>query len=272
MRKDILTTRKVDYMKKKINKIYNGDCLDVLKNFDDNSIDCCITDPPYNISGYDHKKEIGWLKSNGYWKEKKSFKKIDEKWDKFSDSDYDSFTIDWLNEIKRVLKPNGNIAIFGSYHNIFKIGYILEKIDLKIINSIVWYKRNAFPNITQRMFCESTEYIIWATNNNKKKATKWTFNYDVMKEINGGKQMRNMFDIPSTPKREKEFGKHPTQKPLEVIERLVLALTNENDIVIDPFIGSGTTAVVSKKHKRNYIGIEKSKEYTDLANTRVSNI
>lgn len=249
--------------------LHKGDCLDILKTIETDSVDSCITDPPYNISGYDDKKKIGWLESNNYWKDDKSFKKIDEKWDSFSDDDYELFTIEWIKEIKRVVKPNGNIAIFGSYHNIFKIGYILERLDLKIINSIVWFKRNAFPNITGRMFCESTEYIIWATNNNKKKATKWVFNYETMKEMNGGIQMRNLFDIPSTPKREKSFGKHPTQKPIEVINRLVLALSNEGDTIIDPFLGSGTTAIVAKDKKRNFIGIEREEEYIDLANKRL---
>jgi len=253
-----------------INKIIHGNCLDILKNIPDKSIDCCITDPPYNISGYDNKKEIGWLKSNKTWKEEKSFNKINEKWDKFSDSEYEMFTINWLSEIKRIIKPNGNIAIFGSYHNIFKIGYILESLDLKLINSIVWYKRNAFPNITQRMFCESTEYIIWATNNNKKNAKNWTFNYNKMKELNGGIQMRNMFDIPSTKLSEKKFGKHPSQKPMELLNKLVLAFTNEDDIIIDPFLGSGTTALAAKQNKRNFTGVEIELDYIKIAEKRLN--
>jgi len=253
-----------------INKIIHGDCLDILKNIPDKSIDCCITDPPYNISGYDNKKEIGWLKSNKTWKEEKSYNKINEKWDKFSDSEYEMFTINWLSEIKRIIKPNGNIAIFGSYHNIFKIGYILESLDLKLINSIVWYKRNAFPNITQRMFCESTEYIIWATNNNKKNAKNWTFNYKKMKELNGGIQMRNMFDIPSTKLSEKKFGKHPSQKPMELLNKLVLAFTNEDDIIIDPFLGSGTTALAAKQNKRNFTGVEIELDYIKIAEKRLN--
>ncbi len=152
------------------NKLKLSDSLDFLKSLEESSIDCCITDPPYNISGYDNKKKIGWLKSNDYWTEKKSFNKIDVEWDKYSNSDYESFMFDILLEIKRVIKPNGNIAIFGSYHNIYKIGYMIDKLDLKIQNSIVWYKRNAFPNLTQRMFCESTEQIIWTVNNSHKKA------------------------------------------------------------------------------------------------------
>ena len=254
------------------NQLYLGNCIELLKRFSSKSIDCCITDPPYNISGYNHKKKIGWLDSNDYWKKEKSFRKIDENWDKFKDDDYDKFTIDWLTEIKRILKPNGNIAIFGSYHNIYKIGYFLEKLELKIINSIVWYKRNAFPNITQRMFCESTEYIIWATNNNKRDARNWTFNYDSMKELNGGVQMRNFFDVPITKQSERQEGKHPSQKPLEVLNNLVLALTNEGDIIIDPFIGSGTTAVSAIQNKRNFIGIDRIFEYLGISERRIANV
>lgn len=254
------------------NEIVLGDCIEVLKNIETDSIDACITDPPYNISGYDNKKKIGWLESNKYWTESKKFNKINAEWDKYSNTSYEDFSLTWLSEIKRIVKPNGNIAIFGSYHNIYKIGYLLEKLDLRIINSIVWYKRNAFPNVTQRMFCESTEYIIWAANNSQKKAKNWTFNYQTMKEINGGKQMRNLFDVPNTKTSEKSFGKHPSQKPIEVIKNLVLALTNEDDIIIDPFSGSGTTAFVAKQNNRKFIGVEYDENYVDISNQRIASI
>ncbi|MCZ0933413.1 MAG: DNA methyltransferase, partial [Oligoflexia bacterium] len=252
------------------NKLIHGDSIKILKLIPDGSVDCCITDPPYNISGYDHKKEIGWYKSNKIWTKVKKFNKINEEWDKFSDLSYSDFTYEWISQIKRIVKPNGNIAIFGSLHNIYKIGAILEELDLKIINSIIWFKRNAFPNITQRMFCESTEQIIWATNNSKKYAKNWTFNYNVMKELNNMKQMRNMWDIPNTPKSEKEFGKFPAQKSEKVLDRLVKALTNEGDIIIDPFLGSGTTAVATKKNDRHYIGIDNNKDYLGIAKKRLS--
>lgn len=250
------------------NHLMLGNSLDILTSIPDKSIDCCITDPPYNIKGK-RAKEIGWYNSNSLWKEKKGFKKINEEWDNFSEDSYESFTIKWLEEIKRVVKENGNIAIFGSYHNIFKIGYLLEMLDFRVINSIVWYKRNAFPNITQRMFCESTEYIIWAVNNSVKKAKNWTFNYKTMKEINGGKQMRNMWDIPSTPTRERAYGKHPSQKPLEVLNNLILALTTEKDLILDPFLGSGTTALSAVNNNRKYIGIDSSLEYLMIADSRI---
>ena len=247
-----------------------GEAIGVLKSLPDASIDHCITDPPYNISGYDGKKEIGWYKSNATWKDEKAFQKIDENWDSFENLDFYDFTNEWIREVSRVVKPNGNILIFGSYHNIYMTGEILRLLDKRIVNSIVWYKRNAFPNITQRMLSESTEQIIWAVNNSQKKAKNWTFNYKVLKGLTeNGKQMRNMWDIPMTPKSEKEFGKHPSQKPLEVAKRLVLGFTNQGDTIIDPFAGSGTFLVSAKKYGRNYIGVENNPDYFALLEMRV---
>jgi len=287
----------------KFNKIndYNLICEDAFKAFakiPDNYADHCITDPPYNISGYDFKKEIGWLKTNKYWSEQKNFKKIEEGWDKFSNGDYENFTKLWLDEIFRIVKPNGNIIIFGSYHNIYKIGYLLQKNDKKIINSIVWYKRNAFPNITQRMLCESTEHVIWAINETNKKAKNWIFNYQDLKKYNTIKeckkckrvldldfkycpycghvnfeikklQLRNLWDVPSTSGGERKHGKHPSQKPMAILERLIIGGTNKNDIIIDPFAGSGTTAVVAKNLGRKFIAIDNNKEYCQITLKRV---
>lgn len=246
-----------------------GEALKILKSLPDNSIDHCFTDPPYNISGYDGKKKIGWLQSNETWTGKKKFEKIDAEWDKFSNDDYITFSKEWIGEVIRVLKPNGSIIIFGSYHNIYKIGSILQEYDRKLINSITWYKRNAFPNVTQRMLCESTEHIIWAVNETQKRAKNWTFNYKEMKELNGGVQMRNMWDIVATPTSERKHGKHPSQKPMEVMNRLVIGCTKENDIIIDPFMGSGTLPVAAELNKRRYIGIDNNKEFCELALKRV---
>ena len=251
------------------NSLVFGDALKILKSIPDRSVDHCITDPPYNISGYDHKKKIGWLQSNGIWTKEKNFSKIDAQWDKFSDNDYLSFTKDWISEVARILKPNGNIIIFGSYHNIYQIGSILQKLDRKLINSIVWYKRNAFPNVTQRMLCESTEHIIWAVNETKKSAKNWTFNYKKLKEINGGVQMRNMWNIPSTSTSEKKHGKHPSQKPIELISRLVIGASSKNDMIIDPFMGSGTLPIVALMTDRKFIGIDNNKQYCGLALKRI---
>lgn len=219
-------------------KFVIGDALEKLKKIPDVSIHHCITDPPYNISS--SKKEIGWLKTNSVWNKEKNFSRIHEEWDNFTDDEYLEFTKNWLNETFRIVKPNGNIIIFGTFHNIYTIGHFLKSNKRKIVGSITWYKRNAFPNITQRMLCESTEYLIWSCNNDSKKAANWVFNYDILKKINGGTQMRNVWDIPMTPKSEKQFGKHPSQKPIEVCSRLILGMTNKDDIILDPFTGSGT--------------------------------
>lgn len=256
----------------KESSLVNGDAIVMLKSLPDQSIDHCITDPPYNISGYDHKKQVGWLKSNDFWTKEKKFSKIDAVWDKFSNDDYSIFTETWISELLRVIKPNGNIIIFGSYHNIYRIGSILHNLDRKIINSIVWFKRNAFPNVTQRMFCESTEHIIWAANETQKKAKNWVFNYREMKELNGGIQMRNMWDIPMTPKSEKKFGKHPSQKPFEVIRRLVVGCSEKGNIIIDPFMGSGTLPVVAQTYGRKFIGIDNNQSFCELAKKRLEDI
>ncbi|NMB48551.1 site-specific DNA-methyltransferase [Candidatus Kuenenbacteria bacterium] len=287
-----------NFDKSKHNNLICNDAFKVFSSIPNGFADHCITDPPYNISGYDFKKEIGWLKSNKYWSEQKNFNKIEESWDKFSNGDYEKFTKLWLDEIYRIVKPNGNIIIFGSYHNIYKIGYLLQRADRKIINSVVWYKRNAFPNITQRMLCESTEHIIWAVNETNKKAKNWTFNYNELKKYNTVKecskckkvidseykfcphcgnnifhtkklQLRNLWNIPSTPSGEKRHGKHPSQKPIEMLERLIVGGTKKDDIIIDPFAGSGTTAVVAKNLDRKFIAIDNNKEYCKIALNRL---
>ena len=254
-------------------ELIHGDCFDVLPTLEKRSCDACITDPPYNISAYEGKREIGWLKSNKYWTREKKFSRINEEWDKFSNLGYEKFTEKWLQIVCDLVKPNGNLIIFGTYHNIYLIGYLLQKLSKKIINSIVWYKRNAFPNITHRMLCESTEYMVWAVNNDNRTAKNWTFNYKILKKMNEGKQMRNMWDIPSTlSKIERKFGKHPAQKPSRVVERLILGSTNIGDTVLDPFIGSGTIPLVCKVHKRKSIGIEIDKRYFDIAKKRLENV
>jgi len=155
---------------------------------------------------------------------------------------------------------------------IYKFGFILEMLGLKIVNSLIWYKRNAFPNVTQRMFCESTEQMIWAVNNSTKKAKNWTFNYNDLKLLTeNGKQMRNMWDIPMTPPSEKEFGKHPSQKPLQVMDRLIIGCTNEGDLVLDPFCGSGSTALSAKNNKRHFYTIDSDASYIELAKKRILN-
>ncbi len=242
------------------NQIYEGDGLEIMNGWDDNVFHACITDPPYNIARK-RKKGLSWAFS--------SHVTIDAEWDRFEDDDYERFTAAWLSEVCRLVKPNGNIFIFGSYHNIYTIGAVAQRMGLRIINSIIWAKTNAQPNITCRMFTESTEQVLWICNNHRDKATKWTYNYQAMKELNHGKQMRNYWEIPVTPKREREHGKHPSQKPLKVMERLVLAGTNEGDMVLDCFSGSGSTLMACELFKRRWVVIERDPEYNAIARRRL---
>jgi site-specific DNA-methyltransferase (adenine-specific) len=246
----------------KKNKVICTDAIDEMKRWPNECVDACVTDPPYNIAT--RKKGLSWAFS--------SHVTMQSNWDKFLDDDYVAFTGSWISEVCRVTKKNGNIFIFGSYHNIYLIGAIVQKLNLRIINSIIWAKPNAQPNITCRMFTESTEQIIWFCNNTKNKARNWTFNYLKTKELNDGKQMRNFWQIPTTPLCERKLGKHPSQKPLMLMERIILASTNPNDIVLDCFSGSGSTLVACKKLGRNFIGIEQENDYCKIAKARLEEV
>ena len=243
------------------NEIYEGDCLEIMRQWEDAHFDHCITDPPYNMS---KRKGLGWAFS--------SHVTLEEEWDKFGRDEYIEFCHQWISEVSRLVKPNGNIIIFGSFHNIYQIGFVLRQMDLKIIQHIVWFKPNAQPNITCRMFTESCEHILWVCNNPVKEAKNWTFNYDIAKKLNGGKQMRNLWEIPLTPPRERSHGKHPSQKPLAVLERLILTCTNENDLILDCFSGSSTTAVSAQAHRRRWVMIEKNPEYNVIAQNRLREV
>ena len=171
----------------------------------------------------------------------------------------------WLQLCRRVLKDNGTIWISGTFHNIYSIGVALELEGYSIINNIVWQKPNPAPNLACRCFTQSTETILWARKQiTPKKKGKHLFNYLLMKELNNGKQMKDVWCITSPKKAEKTEGKHPTQKPEELLERIILASTKEGDVILDPFNGSGTTGIVANKLNRKYIGIELEKEYCDL--------
>jgi len=243
-----------------LNQVFCSEAVSLMECWPENSFDACITDPPYNIAR--GKKGLRWSFS--------SHVTMESDWDRFSLSGYERFTEKWLSEVCRVTKKNGNIFIFGSYHNIYLIGAIAQKFDLRIVNSIIWAKPNAQPNITCRMFTESTEQIIWLCNNSQKFATNWTFNYQLSKEQNEGKQMRNFWSIPITPMGERKHGKHPSQKPLQLMERIVLLATSPGDAVLDCFAGSGSTLVACQKHCRNFVGIEQNEEYCSIAKARLS--
>lgn len=249
----------------KRNQIIHGDALEVMRSWPDDCVDHCIADPPFNMS---KKRGLGWAFS--------SHVTMEENWDRFSDDDFFQFNVDWLREVTRVVKPNGNIIVFGTYHNIYQLGFILQSgLNRRVLNSIVWFKPNAQPNITARMLTESTEQLIWAVNgtpDGKGKATKWTFNYQDAKAMNGGKQMRNLWEFSVTPKRERALGKHPSQKPLSLLERLVLIGSNEGDLLLDPFGGAGTLALAAEKAGRDWLLIESVEEYATLSQARLDQL
>jgi DNA modification methylase len=245
-------------------KIIIGDALEELKNIPDESIDLVFADPPYNMS---KKKGLGWKYSKHLT--------MEEQGDIFTKDEFFKFNVQWLTECFRILKHGGSLWVCGSFHNIYQLGYIIQHMsDLKINNSIVWFKPNAQPNITCRMFTESTEHLIWASKNGNGK--KWTFNYEDTKKLiedpinPNGKQTRNVWSIPLTPRKEKWAGEHPTQKPEELLRRVILASTKPGDLVLDPFVGSGTTSAVAKKMGRNSIGIEKDKKYLKIIEKRLN--
>jgi site-specific DNA-methyltransferase (adenine-specific) len=243
--------------------IIEGDCLEELKNLPDSSVDLIFADPPYGLA---KKKGLGWAYSKHIT--------LEEEWDIFTKDDFLKFNKQWIDECLRVLKPGGSFWICGSFHNIYQLGFLLQSKNVKINNSIVWFKPNAQPNITCRMFTESCEHLIWAVKQEPK--SKWTFNYKETKNMiedslnPKGKQTRNVWCIPLTPKKEKWAGEHQTQKPIELLRRVILSCTKQGDLVLDPFVGSGTTMVVAKTLKRNSIGIEKEKKYIDIAKKRLS--
>ena len=229
-----------------------GDSLEELKKIKSKSIDMIFADPPYFLSGDGITCSGGKIVSvkKGGWD-----KKIDIK-------EKHKFNKKWIRLCKRVLKDNGTIWISGTMHNIYSIGMALEEEGFKIINNITWKKLNPPPNISCRAFTHSTETILWAKKDIKN--AKHKFNYETMKTMNDGKQMKDVWETSLTKPSEKKYGKHPTQKPIELLKRIIIASTDEGDLILDPFNGSGTTGIVANLLNRKYIGIEKEKDYLDL--------
>jgi site-specific DNA-methyltransferase (adenine-specific) len=245
-------------------RLIHADVLEGMRCISDESVDFVFADPPYFLSndGFTVKSGKAVSVNKGAWDKSYGFE---------SEMDFHEA---WINECLRVLKPNGTIAISGTYHSIYKCGFLLQKLECRIINDIVWFKPNGAPALAGRNFTASHETIIWAS---KSKKAKHVFNYSLSKNwevendklLNKGKQMRSVWSIPSTPKREKLEGIHPTQKPLEVLKRLVAMCTNEGDTVLDPFCGSGTTGVACVLLERNFIGIDLDQSYLELSSRRM---
>jgi site-specific DNA-methyltransferase (adenine-specific) len=249
--------------------LYSGDCLEILGSLAPSSIDMIFADPPYNLSNGGITCHAGrmvsvdkgdWDKSNGLGK------------------DYE-FSIKWIKACRRVLKDNGSIWITGTMHNIYMLGFALQKLEYKLLNEICWFKPNAAPNLSCRYFTHSHETVLWAAKSQK---SKHKFHYQLMKEIAGGKQMRSLWtdvatkDSPqdiwyiTTPSNaEKNLGRHPTQKPIALLERIVLASTDPGDVILDPFTGSSTTGVAAIRHNRKFIGIDMNIEFLKLSKKRL---
>lgn len=240
-------------------KLIYGDSLEVLKSIKPESIDMIFADPPYFLS------DNGITCSGG-----KMVSVNKGEWDKAIDfKEKHKFNKEWIKLCKRVLKDNGTIWISGTMHNIYSIGMALEENRFKIINNITWRKLNPPPNISCRAFVHSTETILWAKKDIKN--IKYKFNYDVMKKLNNNKQMKDVWETSLTKPSEKKCWKHPTQKPIELLEKVIMASTDEGDLILDPFNGSGTTGIVASRLNRKYIGIEREKGYLDLTIRRLEN-
>lgn len=237
--------------------LFWGDSLILLKKIKPGSIDMIFADPPYFLSNDGISCHAGKMVSvnKGDWD------KIDSLEDKHK------FNRKWIRLCKRALSPDGTIWISGTFHNIYSVGMALEQEGFKILNNITWKKSNPPPNLGCRCFTHSTETILWAKKADRQ--AKHYFDYSLMKQLNDGKQMKDVWEGPLTSKKEKLQGKHPTQKPIYLLERLVLASTQKGDIILDPFCGSSTTGIVAKRHGRKYIGIDKVQEYIELSKKRL---
>jgi len=247
-----------------LNKIYQGDSVELLKKIPDNSIDLIFADPPYNLQ----------LNGELYRPNQTKVDAVNDEWDKFSSlEEYDKFTYSWLKECFRILKDSGSIWVIGTYHNIFRVGYIMQNIGFWILNDIIWIKTNPMPNFKGTRFNNAHETLIWAT---KSKKSKYTFHYHSMKVFNDDLQMRSDWVIPicQGDERIKVNGKkaHSTQKPAELLYRIIISTTNPNDIVVDPFSGSGTTAAVAKRLGRRFIAFDKEEFYVQVSTERVNKI
>lgn len=248
------------------NTIIYGDCIEKLKTVPNDSIDLIFADPPYNMQ----------LKNDLYRPNNTKVDGVDDQWDKFgSFTDYDDFCIAWLTECRRILKPTGSIWVIGSYHNIFRVGNIMLNLGFWILNDVTWYKTNPMPNFLGTRFTNATETLIWCSKSESCK--KYTFNHKIMKKYNDGKQMTSVWPIGLCIGEERIKGAdgkkaHSTQKPEELLKRVILSTTNKNDLVLDPFFGTGTTGAVAKKLGRRFIGIEREQEYIAVAKKRIENI
>ena len=237
-------------------RLLKGNCIEILNRARENSVDMIFADPPYFLSNGGITCHAGKMVSvnKGKWDKSKGIEENHK------------FTLDWLKACQRVLTPNGTIWVSGTTHIIYSIGFAMQELGYKILNDIIWYKRNAPPNLSCRYFTHSTEIVLWAAKNEK---SKHYFDYKLMKKTNNGKQMRNVWEISAPQAEEKKFGKHPTQKPVELLKRIISASTKEGDLVLDPFCGSSTTGVAAGLLNRKYVGIDLEDNYLMTSKKRL---
>lgn len=235
-----------------------GDCVELLNQFDF-KFDMIFADPPYFLSNDGISVKSGKMVSvnKGKWDRSNGFEKDNE------------FNLKWLKACKEHLTENGTIWISGTFHNIFSVAQMLTELDCKILNCITWAKTNPPPNFTCRYFTHSTEFIIWAR---KSKKSSHLYNYELMKTINGGTQMKDVWNLPAIAPWEKSCGKHPTQKPLALLTRIILASTEKNAWILDPFTGSSTTGIAANLANRKFLGIDKEEEFLNISKNRKTEI
>jgi modification methylase len=242
-----------------------GDCLAELRRIPDGSVDLVFADPPYNLQLATELLRPNNTRVDG----------VDDDWDKFSSfAAYDEFCRAWLGECRRVLKPDGALWVIGSYHNIFRLGAVLQDLGFWILNDVIWRKVNPMPNFRGRRLTNAHETLIWAARDQK---SRYTFNYESLKASNDDLQMRSdwLFPICAGPERLKDDGgrkAHPTQKPEALLTRILLASTRPGDVVLDPFFGTGTTGAVAKRLGRRWIGIEREVDYARAAEERIGKV
>ncbi len=249
-----------------LDQILLGDCIEQINNLPENSIDLIFADPPYNLQ----------LEGALSRPDQSVVDAVNDDWDKFSSfADYDAFTRDWLKAVRRVMKPDATIFVIGSYHNIFRVGTILQDLGFWILNDIVWRKNNPMPNFRGRRFTNAHETMIWASKSAA--AKNYTFNYEALKAGNEDCQVRSDWLLPICTGGERlkdENGRktHPTQKPESLLTRVILSASNKGDVVLDPFFGSGTTGAVAKRLGRHFIGTERDTTYAKAAQKRINQI
>ncbi|MCF6304576.1 MAG: site-specific DNA-methyltransferase [Rhodobacteraceae bacterium] len=248
-----------------LNQIISGDCVEVMNSLPADSIDLIFADPPYNLQ----------LKGDLHRPDNSKVDAVDDAWDQFASfAAYDKFSRAWLKAARRILKPNGAIWVIGSYHNIFRVGVALQDAGFWILNDVIWRKSNPMPNFRGKRFTNAHETMIWA---GKSDTSKYTFNYEALKELNEGIQMRSDWVLPicnggERLKNAKGEKAHPTQKPESLLHRVLIASTKQDDVILDPFFGSGTTGAVAKKLGRNFIGIEREAKYREVAEKRINDV